>query len=70
VNLREVIPNMSVGVLIEGDIDLKTVSQGLPTIRLATLSKENITALTVSSLAINFNLYLTRRENCSIDVIM
>jgi hypothetical protein len=61
---------MSVGVRIEGDIDLKTVSQGLPTIHLATLSKENITTSAVSSLAINVNLYLTMRGNCSIDVIM
>jgi hypothetical protein len=61
---------MSVGVRIEGDIDLKTVSQGLPTIHLATLSKENITASAVSSLAINVNLYLTMRGNCSIDVTM
>jgi hypothetical protein len=68
--LREVIPNMSVGVRTEGDIDLKTVSQGLPMIHLTILSKQNITASEVSSLAINVNLYLTMRENCSIDVIM
>jgi hypothetical protein len=68
--LSEVIPNMSIGVRTESDIDLKTVSQGLPTIHLAIMSKQNITASTVSSMAINVNLYLTMRGSCSIDVIM
>jgi hypothetical protein len=61
---------MSFGLRTEGDTDPKTVSQGLPTIRLAILSKQNITASAVSSLAINVSLYLTMRGNCRTDVIM
>jgi hypothetical protein len=61
---------MSVGVRTEGDTDPKIVSQGLPTIRMAILSKQNITASAVSSLAINVSLYLTIRGNCRSDVIM
>jgi hypothetical protein len=58
VNLRDTIADMSDGVLVEWDAVLRTVSQGLLIICFATLSKQNICASAVSSLARNVNLYL------------
>jgi hypothetical protein len=57
-NLRDTIADMSDGVLVVWDTVLRTISQGLPTTRLATPSKQNICASAVSSLARNANLYL------------
>jgi hypothetical protein len=57
-NLRDTIADMVDGVLVEWDAVLRTVLQGLPIIHLATLSKQNMCVSTVSSLAMNVNLYL------------
>jgi hypothetical protein len=57
-NLRDTIADMSDGVLVEWDAVLRTISQGLSIIRLATRSKQNMCASTVSSLVRNVNLYL------------
>ena len=57
-NLRDTIADMSDEVLVEWDAILRTISQGLPIIRFTILSKQNICASAISSLARNVNLYL------------
>jgi hypothetical protein len=51
VNLSPMILESSVGVLAEIFIDLTKISQGFPTICLATASKQNISVLVVPSVA-------------------
>jgi hypothetical protein len=51
VNLSPMILESSVGVLVETLIDLTRISQGFPTICLAMVSKQNILASAVPSVA-------------------